>query len=173
MNPEALVYFACVKERSKLRVRITSPGYNPEANCQFPRAIRADGKTFTAPVSAISFARGPQGKFFYRVKPKAIVEVDPEDEHEEEVGNLEANRAEVLRALGIRETKTKVKAIYQDDSEECVVCFDESKEVVLVPCGHYCLCGGCAHQVKETTKVCPLCRAKIEKIVTRDEIQIG
>lgn len=172
MNPLALVYFTCVKEGSKFRVRITSPGYNPEANCQFPRAIRGDGKIFTAPVSAVSFARGPQGKFFYRVKPKDVVEVDPEEaeEREGEVANVGANRSALLRELGV---KTKVKAIYQDDTEECIVCFDESKEVVLVPCGHYCLCGGCAHQVEEVSGKCPLCRSDITKIVTRDQIQIG
>ena len=32
------VYLKCVKEGKKLRIRITSPGYNNDANCQFPKA---------------------------------------------------------------------------------------------------------------------------------------
>lgn len=183
MDPQALVYFVCVKDHSRLRVRITSPGYNQEANCQFPRAIRAEGKTYTAPVSAIKFARSPQGTFFYRVAAKAVKVVDPEEERENEVANIGANRDEVLRELGLvpvrpkakSKAKSKAKAsvvkIYEDDSQECIVCFTDPHEVVLVPCGHFCLCGGCAHQINEMNGKCPLCRGDIAQIVTRDEIQ--
>ena len=181
MNPSALVYFTCVKEGSRLRVRITSPGYNQEANCQFPRAIRAEGKTYTAPVAAIKFARSPQGTFFYRVAAKSVKVVDEEEveNREDEVANIGANRNEVLRELGLAPVRAKAKAkakvsvvkIYEDDTKECIVCFSDPHEVVLVPCGHFCLCGGCAHQIKEISGKCPLCRGDIVQIVTRDEIQ--
>ena len=190
MNPSALVYFTCVKEGSRLRVRITSPGYNQEANCQFPRAIRAEGKTYTAPVAAIKFARSPQGTFFYRVTAKSVKVVDDDEveNREEEVANIGANRNEVLAELGlvpVRPAKAKAKVasagrakakvsvvkVYEDDTKECIVCFSDPHEVVLVPCGHFCLCGGCAHQIKEISGKCPLCRGDIAQIVTRDEIQ--
>ena len=37
------VELKCIKEGSKLRVRILSPGYLANANCQFPRDIRIEG----------------------------------------------------------------------------------------------------------------------------------
>jgi Ca-activated chloride channel family protein len=40
------VNLQCVKDGGKLRVKIITSGYNNNANCQFPRAIRADGKMF-------------------------------------------------------------------------------------------------------------------------------
>jgi len=39
-----IVYLQCVKVKNKLRVRITTPGYKNDANCQFPRAIRVEGR---------------------------------------------------------------------------------------------------------------------------------
>ncbi|KAH9586263.1 hypothetical protein LSM04_003578 [Trypanosoma melophagium] len=44
-----------------------------------------------------------------------------------------------------------------EESENCVVCFGP-KDTVLVPCGHYCLCGACATNVPH----CPLCRESIK-----------
>ena len=141
-----LVYFQCVKDRSKLRIRIISSGYNKEANCQFPRAIRVCGRKYSAPPSAVKLAKGPAGKFFYRVQKKFIQTL------EEEV---------------------KVDKVFGDEEEDhdCVVCLDKDHEVVIVPCGHYCLCGKCAKIIEKTSKKCPMCRGDIQLVVTRDMIQ--
>ena len=156
-SDELQVYFSCVKEGGKLRVRITSPGYHHEANCQFPRAIRAEGKIFSAPVSAVKFARGPAGKFFYRVAAKKVVEV---------LGLARPNEANEIAAV-----VKKVKKIYEEDSEECIICFSENHEVVVVPCGHFCMCGDCADKIKKSSGKCPVCRGDMELVVTRDQIQ--
>jgi len=37
----------------------------------------------------------------------------------------------------------------------CVVCLDNPKQVVLVPCGHVCVCTDCASQLR---RECPVCR---------------
>lgn len=46
----------------------------------------------------------------------------------------------------------------------CVICLEERKTVVLIPCGHYCLCNGCS--VAYSSKQCPACRRNIEGKVT-------
>ena len=51
------------KNAKKIRARVISPGYDQSFNCQFPRAIRVDGKKFV--VDAVELA--PKGDF-YRVK---------------------------------------------------------------------------------------------------------
>jgi len=38
---EEVVRLQCVKVNGKLRIRVVSPGFNLDANCQFPRNIRA------------------------------------------------------------------------------------------------------------------------------------
>ncbi len=49
----------------------------------------------------------------------------------------------------------------------CVVCMDKEVNHVMVPCGHLCVCGECAKQLKsQKLSACPVCRRK-PKIVQR------
>jgi hypothetical protein len=41
---------------------------------------------------------------------------------------------------------------------ECVVCLDEEQNHIVVPCGHFCLCEGCASKVGAAGGECPVCR---------------
>jgi len=148
---ENLVFFECVKEKaSRLRIRIVSPGYNPEANCQFPRNIRREGAKYSAPSSCIRFARGSAGKFFYRVSKTGI---------------------KVLTDEVMIQQKVSLSHVYEEECKDCVVCFDNEHDVVIVPCGHYCLCHSCAKEIEKSTKKCPMCRGRMDLIVTRDMIQ--
>jgi len=45
-------------------------------------------------------------------------------------------------------------------STECSVCMDGVNSHVLVPCGHKCVCAGCAELVR-THGACPICRTAI------------
>ncbi|XP_029734744.1 mitochondrial E3 ubiquitin protein ligase 1 [Aedes albopictus] len=46
-----------------------------------------------------------------------------------------------------------------NDEQRCVVCVDNPKEVICLPCGHVCLCENCAEKIRLN---CPVCRSKIE-----------
>ncbi len=138
MSAEDKIFLQCIKEGSKLRVRVISPGYNNEANCQFPRNIRVEGRTYSTFISNLSFSER-SGKFFYRVSSKYI--------------NIESKL---------------VDKIYENIDSECIICMDNTYEVILVPCGHYCLCKECATKLKLSHSNCPLCRKKINMFVTRD-----
>ncbi|GFR47662.1 hypothetical protein Agub_g9406, partial [Astrephomene gubernaculifera] len=50
-----------------------------------------------------------------------------------------------------------------EDGDEglCVVCMDRPRSVLLLPCGHLVLCGGCVRAVRERGGLCPMCREKI------------
>ena len=111
----------CFKIGSRLRVRIVSPGYNNDANCQFPRAIREEGREYIVPSSAISFSEGSNRKFFYRVKKNEI------------------------QVLGVDDTSNiEIDRVYGDEDidTECNICMSNEKDVVFAPCGHYCCCNG-------------------------------
>lgn len=43
-------------------------------------------------------------------------------------------------------------------SGECIACLSNSKDTVVLPCRHMCLCSGCAEGVRSRTDGCPLCR---------------
>lgn len=136
----------CVKDGNKLRIRIISSGYNPSANCQFPRDIRIAGAEYEVPVSNVSFSENAQKKFFYRIRKDGIVKLD------------------------IQATADAIAHIFENEDDECIICYAEKKSVVFAPCGHYCCCSDCANML---TNGCPLCRQKIGRIVLRSEIALG
>lgn len=54
------------------------------------------------------------------------------------------------------------------DKRLCVVCADQPKTVVVLPCKHMCMCVDCAHEIvklRSTRRVCPLCRASINTVM--------
>ncbi len=42
--------------------------------------------------------------------------------------------------------------------DECMVCSDQKRDVLSLPCGHIAFCGGCAPKVKK----CLICRELID-----------
>lgn len=138
------VRFVCVKDKGKLRIRVISSGYNSAANCQFPRAIRRENAMYKASRSALSFASGSGGTFFYRVKASSVVEIPST-----EAGNI--------------------KVYDVSDDPECVICLDGIKTLVFIPCGHFCVCDICYNSLKK--KDCPMCRAHINQAVDRSLVE--
>lgn len=55
-------------------------------------------------------------------------------------------------------------------AENCVVCFQSAKNVVLLRCKHLCLCELCSGIITQTKpraqQGCPLCRKAIKKVLT-------
>lgn len=40
----------------------------------------------------------------------------------------------------------------------CVICLTDTRNVLLLPCRHLCLCGPCAENLKFQSANCPICR---------------
>lgn len=171
-QPLIAVRFVCVAEGNRrLRIRVTSPGYQNGINCQFPRAIRQLGQVYWAPASAVTLARrGIGGSYFYRVvgsqvrtgaPPANAITAPHTAATSGAVGPAPALSAEVLQAL----------RVFGDDEQftDCVVCMDRIRSVVLVPCGHFSLCAECAHQMQVTSSKCPMCRSHFSAFVSRDQ----
>ena len=47
------------------------------------------------------------------------------------------------------------------DDDMCVICLQETKTHLLVPCGHQCVCGPCSEQISAASRTCPVCRADV------------
>lgn len=45
--------------------------------------------------------------------------------------------------------------------DECVVCLENSKEILLLPCRHMCICSTCLTQIDK----CPVCRSPFEEYI--------
>lgn len=109
-----LVNLICIKEGSKLRVRITSPGYLPTANCQFPRNLRIEGRRFRVPAENIKLIKS-SNKWFYSIK-KGITVVE---------------EAEILE----NSNNSKYGGpVFEDEAVmECNICMCENKDTVFNP----------------------------------------
>jgi len=157
-----LVRLQCIIEgRSRLRVRIISPGYHQDANCSFPRNIRVPCQKYTVPMHAITFIQGTNRKYFYRIDKNFIqVENSPKPMEDPNI-KLSGERTPVMHSI-VR--------VYEDLSLDCIVCMAVEKDAVFSNCGHYCACEECATRIQKTTGKCPICRTVILTIVSRDQI---
>ena len=51
------------------------------------------------------------------------------------------------------------------EDSECVVCMEQEKTHIFIPCGHKCVCKACADVVmKDVGAKCPLCRKKASQV---------
>ena len=53
------------------------------------------------------------------------------------------------------------------DWQRCVVCLVRNREVIVLPCGHVCLCADCMVLINRQNVLqrnCPMCRQRIEQI---------
>ena len=48
---------------------------------------------------------------------------------------------------------------------ECVVCMEETRSCLFLPCRHMCVCRACADLIMASTADCPRCRTKVENII--------
>ena len=50
----------------------------------------------------------------------------------------------------------------------CVICLENYKDMVIVPCGHQCICSKCSYNLlyfSETEYKCPICRKRIDTVI--------
>ena len=139
----SFVILKCVKEYNKLRVKIISNGYNNFANCQFPKAIRQEGRKYRVPPEAIKVVQRGVNKFFYHVD-KNLIEVITEE--------IDIN---------------SIEQVFK--SEDCCICLEGECGLVMVPCGHLCLCSGCSVQYKDNK--CPMCRSVVMARIDKSKLQ--
>uniref|UniRef100_D3TMJ3 RING-type E3 ubiquitin transferase n=1 Tax=Glossina morsitans morsitans TaxID=37546 RepID=D3TMJ3_GLOMM len=66
----------------------------------------------------------------------------------------------IREALEKERKKRRARSRPQDLTRDqlCVVCTTNPKEVIILPCGHVCMCEDCSEKIKQT---CPVCRGPI------------
>lgn len=145
-----LVDLICVKQGGKLRVRILTPGYLQDANCQFPRDLRVEGRRFQVHYQYIHLMT-QRGRYFYSVRQRDQIKIVTSSSS---VSSTSSASTVLLSSVTIFEDK---------DSTECMICMDEPKSMVFYPCGHYYCCESCSSRVKK----CPICRQAITQSINK------
>jgi E3 ubiquitin-protein ligase MUL1 len=57
------------------------------------------------------------------------------------------------------ERQQNVQENEQPEVQACVICCQNRRRIILLPCGHVCLCEDCSARI---TDFCPICRTEIE-----------
>jgi hypothetical protein len=77
---------------------------------------------------------------------------------------LEATHREAMARITAERSRRMAELMRKEkDTTICVVCQEEKKSVLLLPCRHLCLCGACAR--RDELLQCPLCREDIAQRV--------
>lgn len=84
----------------------------------------------------------------------------PRDYTVEELIHLEGTLEEGKKKVSEVRVALQVSA-EEKKKKECVLCFDEQKDTVFIPCGHLACCRSCSKQVSK----CPICRKAITHTV--------
>ncbi|XP_054258591.1 mitochondrial E3 ubiquitin protein ligase 1-like [Macrosteles quadrilineatus] len=66
--------------------------------------------------------------------------------------------ADLRRRLRERRRNARTHGDNIPQALQCIVCQDNPREVIMLPCGHLCVCEDCSAQLGST---CPVCRAHI------------
>uniref|UniRef100_A0A6C0AE49 RING-type domain-containing protein n=1 Tax=viral metagenome TaxID=1070528 RepID=A0A6C0AE49_9ZZZZ len=137
---EDFVNLICIKEKGKLRIRITSTSYFSDANVQFPRSIRFEGRKYRVKKEHINFIQ-TRGKYFYSVKKESNIEI-------------------------LNDDFSEINVFEDTEDNLCIVCMDNEKSIVFNPCFHYYCCLVCSEKLHN----CPICRFRIMSKIKKDMI---
>jgi hypothetical protein len=152
-NAPATVTLECVLEGKKLRVKMRTPGYLVGSNCQFPQALRLEGRIYTVSTENVKLMT-QRGKYFYSIR-KGITFQDAD-------GNTQTQETSFSTAQ-ICKKFSNITLFEDETSCECAVCLDQEKNTVFIPCGHFYTCTDCA----KALQACPICRTAIKERVNK------
>lgn len=165
-----MVLLKCIKEASRLRIKIISPGYLRSANCQFPKDIRVEGRFYECEPNHISLALIGR-KHFYRIAKYGIRIITDNVSENTLLENDLKNNSLGNTSSEITFEKKLPKNIYTDDAnDDCSICLIDKKTQIFVPCGHFYVCNTCSKNIIKYKNICPICRANITYTVTSDQI---
>lgn len=72
-----------------------------------------------------------------------------------------------LRPSYARFMRRKLQQELNNDSYLCVICWNDRKTVVLLPCKHLCVCKSCSRKLWNSiqNETCPICRNNVDNLL--------
>ncbi|XP_055628136.1 E3 ubiquitin-protein ligase MGRN1 [Toxorhynchites rutilus septentrionalis] len=58
-----------------------------------------------------------------------------------------------------------------DNGSECVICMCDTRDTLILPCRHLCLCNSCADSLRYQANNCPICRAPFRALLQIRAVQ--
>ncbi|XP_076360149.1 uncharacterized protein LOC143252230 [Tachypleus tridentatus] len=92
----------------------------------------------------------------------------PQELAEQQLSNLNPSKRKALSTIRLEESddeddnaNLKVELERERERQLCVICQDQLKSVILLPCRHFCLCHACRSAIIMLGSGCPICRRPI------------
>jgi hypothetical protein len=73
-----------------------------------------------------------------------------------------ANQNTINSIIADRETREARSDV--PEHLQCLVCRVAEREVIILPCGHVCVCASCGRELINLQQGCPVCRANIDAV---------
>ncbi|CAB4042490.1 E3 ubiquitin ligase Rnf157-like, partial [Paramuricea clavata] len=54
---------------------------------------------------------------------------------------------------------------YTDENVVCVVCMSDTRDTLMLPCKHLCVCSDCASSLRSGSNNCPICRVPFHALL--------
>jgi hypothetical protein len=133
---------------------------------------RGGAEVFNNNGTEVSIALDYEGRASFREVPcregggveAAVVGTAPASGTSAAAGTIFQSMPNTSAATSTIQTKPKANTEPLEKAENlneaCVVCLDNKKTDIFVPCGHLCVCGPCGENIMKKTRACPLCRSK-------------
>ena len=61
--------------------------------------------------------------------------------------------------------KLRKRIKHNKRKKACIICYEKSQRVILLPCKHSDFCFKCSQKVMDRNCLCPLCRTEINDII--------
>ena len=71
---------------------------------------------------------------------------------------IESQTNQTTNIINEKTEPNSTKEEKEDDSNECVICLTDPREVAVYPCRHVCLCPTCSEALPSQGNKCPICR---------------
>ena len=78
---------------------------------------------------------------------------------QDELNSLQQRMQDMKAVATYNQNQTEEKT--ESDENMCKICYENTMDVLLYPCGHVVICAGCAQKLSD----CPVCRKAITDIV--------
>ncbi|KAL3097066.1 hypothetical protein niasHS_002782 [Heterodera schachtii] len=64
-----------------------------------------------------------------------------------------------------KEMETAPPALAEENGAECIICMANSRDTMILPCRHLCICNGCAETLRYKLNNCPICRSPFKALL--------
>jgi hypothetical protein len=101
------------------------------------------------------------------IKTNNSTNVNDNDDEDDDIQFRSNIDKRSLRPSYPRFMRRKLQEDLNNNPSLCVICWNDKKTIVLLPCRHLCVCVSCSKKLWNNTQneTCPICRNNVESLI--------